>query len=437
MVSLIVAILVGVVLVGDDALRPAAVALPVVFVLALKLSGLYERDEHLIHKTTLDEVPTLLATSAIASLLIWVVSDLAFTGHVGQPEVLAIWLTLFVALVFTRRGARTVARTLTPPERCLLVGNNSTAEYVREKLALSPAVKAELVGHVSGGRTDDPTRGDKLARELEPLLRGQGIDRVILAIDSEGRDDVLFLIGELKRYGVKVSVLPEASSVAGSAVELDQLHGMTLLGMRRFEITRSSRLIKRTFDVVTSALLIFFLSPILIATAIAIRLDTPGPVLFRQRRIGLRGEHFTMLKFRSMVSEAEQLKDELQHLNEGAAGLFKMADDPRVTRVGRFIRKSQIDELPQLFNVLRGEMSLVGPRPLIPAEDCRIEGRYRRRLEIRPGMTGHWQILGSSRTIPLTEMVKLDYLYLANWSLWSDVRLLLRTIPFVVGRRGM
>ena len=142
-----------------------------------------------------------------------------------------------------------------------------------------------------------------------------------------------------------------------------------------------------------------------------------------------------MLKFRTMFDGAEAEKAALHEVNE-ADGLFKIADDPRITRVGRFLRRSSLDELPQLFNVLRGEMSLVGPRPLVPDEDERIEGWHRSRLEVTPGMTGLWQIFGSSR-IPLHEMVKIDYLYGANWSLWLDVKILLRTVPYALGRRGL
>jgi lipopolysaccharide/colanic/teichoic acid biosynthesis glycosyltransferase len=171
--------------------------------------------------------------------------------------------------------------------------------------------------------------------------------------------------------------------------------------------------------------------------AVAIRLDSPGPIVFRQTRVGRHGNRFEMLKFRSMFDEADQLKEDLRHLNEGATGLFKISEDPRVTRVGRVLRRWQLDELPQLFNVFRGEMSLVGPRPLIPEEDGAIEGWYRRRLDVPPGITGHWQVLGSSQQIALAEMVKLDYLYVANWSLWSDVKLLLRTVPFIVRGRGI
>jgi lipopolysaccharide/colanic/teichoic acid biosynthesis glycosyltransferase len=138
-----------------------------------------------------------------------------------------------------------------------------------------------------------------------------------------------------------------------------------------------------------------------------------------------------------MVTTAEQSKAELQALNQGAQGLFKIPDDPRVTRVGRIIRRWQIDELPQLWNVVRGQMSLVGPRPLIPEEDAQIEGWYRRRLDMLPGMTGHWQVLGSSTRMSLAEMVKLDYLYVANWSLWTDILLLLRTVPFLIARKGV
>jgi lipopolysaccharide/colanic/teichoic acid biosynthesis glycosyltransferase len=169
--------------------------------------------------------------------------------------------------------------------------------------------------------------------------------------------------------------------------------------------------------------------------ALAIKLGSPGPIFFRQRRIGRDGRAFDILKFRSMVAGAERQQSQLLALNE-ADGLFKMAEDPRITRVGRFLRRTSLDELPQLLNVLRGEMSLVGPRPLVPHEDERIEGSHRRRLHLKPGMTGQWQVYGSSR-IPLREMVTIDYLYVASWSLWGDMKILCRTLPHMLGRRGL
>jgi lipopolysaccharide/colanic/teichoic acid biosynthesis glycosyltransferase len=163
-------------------------------------------------------------------------------------------------------------------------------------------------------------------------------------------------------------------------------------------------------------------------------MGSSGPILFRQTRVGRDGRRFQMLKFRSMLADAEHQKAELRARNE-ADGLFKIEDDPRVTRLGRFLRRTSLDELPQLFNVLRREMSLVGPRPLVVDEDCRIEGFYRRRLHLTPGMTGPWQVAGSAR-IPLHDMKSIDYLYVANWSLWLDVKILLRTIPHVLMQRG-
>jgi lipopolysaccharide/colanic/teichoic acid biosynthesis glycosyltransferase len=176
------------------------------------------------------------------------------------------------------------------------------------------------------------------------------------------------------------------------------------------------------------------LAPVLALIARLIRLDSPGPVLYRQKRIGRDGREFDMLKFRSMVDGADAQKAELAALNE-TEGLFKMVNDPRVTRVGRFLRRSSLDELPQLWNIVRGEMSLVGPRPLVPDDDAKIHGWQRKRLNVTPGMTGVWQILGSTR-VPLEEMVKLDYLYGATWSLWLDIKILLRTVAYVVGRRS-
>jgi lipopolysaccharide/colanic/teichoic acid biosynthesis glycosyltransferase len=223
--------------------------------------------------------------------------------------------------------------------------------------------------------------------------------------------------------------------VVGTAVEFDSLGGITLLGVRQEGLSRSSSLLKRGFDLAVAGAVVTLLAPVLMASAVAIRLGSPGSILFRQRRIGRNGHEFEMLKFRTMVAGAEDQRDGLLELNE-TEGLFKLSDDPRVTRVGRFLRAMSLDELPQLFNVLRGEMSLVGPRPLVPDEDCKVCGWDRRRLYVLPGMTGHWQIMGGAR-VPLDEMVKIDYLYGANWSLWDDVKTLLRTVPHVAFRRGL
>jgi lipopolysaccharide/colanic/teichoic acid biosynthesis glycosyltransferase len=181
---------------------------------------------------------------------------------------------------------------------------------------------------------------------------------------------------------------------------------------------------------------IVILAPLLGALAVAIKLDSRGPVFFRQRRIGRQGRTFVMTKFRSMVPEADAMKPVLYERNEAQGGLFKIADDPRTTKVGQFLRRTSLDELPQLLNVLGGSMSLVGPRPLVESEDALIEGWQRRRLAVKPGMTGMWQIFGSSR-IPMPEMVKIDYLYGANWSLWLDLKILLRTVPYMLRRRGL
>jgi lipopolysaccharide/colanic/teichoic acid biosynthesis glycosyltransferase len=223
--------------------------------------------------------------------------------------------------------------------------------------------------------------------------------------------------------------------VVGSSVVFDDVEGLTLLGVRRFGLSRSAWVLKRATDLVGAALGLVVLAPLLAAIALAIKLDSRGPVLFRQQRVGRDGRLFALAKFRTMVDGAHRQQAALRDRNE-ADGLFKIADDPRITRVGGLLRRASLDELPQLWNVLRGQMSLVGPRPLVPEDDRRVEGWYRRRLHLMPGMTGRWQVLGSAR-IPLREMVKLDYLYAANWSPWLDVKILLRTIGFVLMRRGM
>jgi exopolysaccharide biosynthesis polyprenyl glycosylphosphotransferase len=405
-----------------------------------KLFGLYDRDETLLRKTTLDEVPKLFHLATLCALVAWIAGGLIVQGGaLHRPEALILWLALLGGLVLARASARAIALRLAPVERCLFVGDEASARTIRSKLTGHGGVKAKMVAQLdleqAAPWSTDAFSPDRLA-EIRDLAQELDVHRAIVAPGSAEGGEILNLVRTLKAVGVRVSVLPRLLEVVGSSVEFDDLHGVTVMGVRRFELTRSSGVVKRSFDLLGASLGLLATSPLLLAIAVAIKLDSKGPVFFRQLRVGQHGERFYMLKFRTMVPDAEALKDGLRDRNEAQEGLFKIADDPRVTRVGSFLRKSALDELPQLLNILKGQMSLVGPRPLVIEEDQRVQGWHRRRLELTPGMTGHWQILGPAR-VPLAEMVAIDYLYVANWSLWKDVKILLRTVPHVIGRRGL
>jgi exopolysaccharide biosynthesis polyprenyl glycosylphosphotransferase len=405
-----------------------------------KLFGLYDRDETLLRKTTLDEVPKLFHLATLCALVAWIAGGWIIVGTpMRRPEALFLWLALLTALVLARASARAIALRLAPVERCLFIGDEASAKTIRSKLTDHRGVKATMVAQLdleqAAPWSTDDSSACRLA-EVRDLAQELDVHRAIVAPGSAEGGEMLNLVRTLKAVGVRVSVLPRLLEVVGSSVEFDDLHGVTVMGVRRFELTRSSRGVKRAFDLLGASLGLLAVSPLLGAIAVAIKLDSRGPVFFRQLRVGQHGERFQMLKFRTMVPDAEALKDGLRHRNEAQDGLFKIADDPRVTRLGSFLRKSALDELPQLLNILKGQMSLVGPRPLVIEEDQCVEGWHRRRLELTPGMTGHWQILGPAR-VPLGEMVAIDYLYVANWSLWKDVKILLRTVPHVLGRRGL
>ena len=415
------------------------VGLPLLLVGA-KLFGLYDRDETLIRKTTLDEVPKLFHLATLCALTAWLGSELIVRGgFLRRPEALVLWLALLAGLVLARASARAIALRLAPVERCLFVGDEASAQTIRCKLTGHRGVKATMVAQLdldkAGPWSTDALSAGRLA-EIRDLAQQLDVHRAIVAPGGAEGGEILNLVRTLKAVGVRVSVLPRLLEVVGSSVEFDDLHGVTVMGVRRFELTRSSRVVKRSFDLLGASLGLLAVSPLLAAIAVAIKLDSKGPVFFRQLRVGQHGERFYMLKFRTMVPDAEALKDGLRDRNEAQEGLFKIADDPRVTKVGSFLRKSALDELPQLLNILKGEMSLVGPRPLVIEEDQRVQGWHRRRLELTPGMTGHWQILGPAR-VPLAEMVAIDYLYVANWTLWKDIKIMLRTIPHVLGRHGL
>ncbi len=438
-------VVVATALAGHAASSVAFAGAPIVVLLA-KMFGLYDRDELLVHKTTLDEAPVVFQVATVFTLAAWIVQDSIAPQAFTTAEGAVLWPLLAVGLLAGRASVRRVARRMTAPERCVVIGNAAAAEALKRGFGRGPAVSADIVGRIpiQYGRRQGEESAGVIVPSAVPLLADLGdlrevvqqhqIDRVLVIPSAGVTEELLEVVRAVKAFGARVSVVPRLFEVVGSSAAFDDVQGTTLLGLRRYGLSRSSWRLKRSFDFTVAASLLVLLSPLLVLITLAIRLDSGRPILFRQRRIGHDEREFEMVKFRTMTEDAELIKDALAPLNE-AEGLFKISDDPRITRVGRFLRKTSLDELPQLVNVVRGEMSLVGPRPLVPDDDELVQGWHRRRLHVPPGMTGHWQILGSSR-VPLGEMVKIDYLYGANWSLWGDLKILLRTVPYVLARRG-
>jgi exopolysaccharide biosynthesis polyprenyl glycosylphosphotransferase len=422
----------------------ALLVLPTVIAVG-KIAGLYDRDENLLSKSTIDELPTLFQVATVYALLVWLGEPVLVGAGLGRPAVAGFWLCLVVALPIARACARRLVLHRTPPERCLVLGDREAAEQLAAKLSGSRLVGAQVVGYIPlGGRRDWtphvatpgglPLLGS--ITNLPVALWEHRIERVVIDSSTTPTGDrMLDKIRLIKSVGVKVSLLPRLLEVVGWSVALDDVEGVPLMGVHGYGLTQSSHFLKRALDVGGSLAVLVLLAPLFVVVAIVVGVSSRGPVLFRQARVGRGGRTFNLLKFRTMYDGADARKHELLDRNE-AVGLFKIASDPRITPVGRVLRRLSLDETPQLINVLRGEMSLVGPRPLVVEEDSRIQGWLRRRLDVTPGMTGIWQVLGSAR-IPLDEMVKLDYLYRANWSLWLDIKILIRTVPFVFARRGL
>lgn len=415
--------------------RPLAFAALPLIVLISKIGGTYDRDELLLRRSTLEEAPRLFQVATLCTLILWLSRSLLFSALHGRRDLAVLWFTLFGFQLLIRTGARSAARMLTPPERCLLIGDSETTRRFQEKIARRLSLHAVVAGCVDREGQDADIGSDSLSEEdLRKLIEEARADRVLVTHGWGGDAEVTRVVQMASALGAKVTVMPSLLEVVGTAGQYDEVEGTPLLSIPRLRLSRSSWLIKRSVDVCVAPVGLAILAPLFLVVALAIRLDSPGPVLFRQRRVGRDGRDFEMLKFRTMVQGADAQKSSLRHLCD-ADGLFKLAHDPRVTFVGRLLRRTSVDELPQLLNVLRGDMSLVGPRPLVPDEDALVEGWHRRRLELTPGMTGHWQVLGSAR-IPVTEMVGIDYLYVTNWSLWLDIKILLRTVGYIVRREG-
>ena len=424
--------------------RPAAFAwslatLPL-WVVVFKLYGLYDRDAKRISHDTLDDLPWLFHAMLLGTLLLLGFFRLTPPGSIDLGDLAAFALLSTLCVSALRALARHAASSLLGPERVLLIGEPAQVGTLARKLGSHPEYAVEVVGLVS--HSAEPPADPELAvlgriedLDLAEMAERHAVERLVVAHEDVGEDYLFGLLCRCRELGLKLSVLPQLFDALGPSVELDEVEGVTVLGIAPPVLSRSSRLLKRALDVAGAALILALAAPLLVAAAIAIKLDSPGPVFFRQTRIGRYGRRFQLVKLRTMCADAEQRRAELLAKSKDPGWLL-LDDDPRVTRVGRFLRRSSLDELPQLWNVLKGEMSLVGPRPIVEDEDRLLQGWRRARVDLTPGITGLWQVLGRT-SIPFEEMIKLDYLYVTNWSLWGDVRLMLRTLPAVLLKRGV
>ena len=385
---------------GDDRLHLVTLfALPLV-VVAGKVSGLYDRDELLINKTTLDQAPQLFQLATLYALLIWLLDQSLIVGELGSRQVLVLWGSLFVFVVLGRRAARWLARRMSEPERCLFVGGEDSHDRLSSKLDAHHDGRAILVGRmVLTSEASAEPLADAASATLARLIDHLNVHRVIVEPSEAAPQLTLDFVREAKAMGIRVSLLPRILEVVGSSIEVDDLDGLTLLGVRRFGLTRSSQAVKRTFDICGAA--VGLLADLAHAgrdrADHQARLARPGllpPDPCRTRRRGLRDLEVPHDGARRRQGEGGPPRSQ-----RGRRALQDRRGSARHPG-GPWLRAPSLDELPQLLNVLRGEMSLVGPRPLILDEDAKIIGLDRRRLYLTPGMTGHWQILGSAR-IPL------------------------------------
>ncbi len=338
---------------------------------------------------------------------------------------LHLWLT---GVLLSRAGYR---------RRALLVGTGAHIDKVAHALAEAAHFPVELVGFISlTPRPDNGLRSLGQLSDLPEILGPDRVQEVIIADPDFPQEQAVELVDICHQRGIGVHVAPSTMEILIQRAEFVPGQSVPLFTLRSPVFEGFDYFVKRSFDVVGSLLILLALSPLLLAIALAVKLTSRGPVFFRSWRPGLAGDPFPCLKFRTMVTGADRMQAELEQKNESNSEvLFKIREDPRLTRIGPFLRRFSLDELPQLVNVLRGDMSLVGPRPLPTRDYERLEDWHRKRYLVLPGMTGLWQVSGRSE-LDFDELVRLDFVYLERWSVGLDLVILLKTVPAVLSRRG-
>jgi exopolysaccharide biosynthesis polyprenyl glycosylphosphotransferase len=439
----------------ESNLIPIFIVLTPAWVMLAGLVGLYHLTERRVDESFADEVGPVAMVTTVWSWLLLVVSSALTDTPVELLGPIIAWATAIACAVLFRAVARRIARASSWfRQSVLLIGSDEAVDQVLSRVFRHPELGLDPIASVCIWRDSYEVRslrdeqaphengvgqrmlGQPRPAEIKELIEEVGICRVIVTGWSESISERTELIRVLSECGVCIDYVSGEPEALYSTAVLHHIEGLPILTIRP-TATRVTRSLKRFIDISASALGLAVLSPLLAFVAIRIRLQSPGPILFRQPRAGLNGEEFQLLKFRTMVEGADEMRDDLRAADSRVASMkmLKLRNDPRVTPFGAKLRRWSLDELPQLWNVLRGDMSLVGPRPLPLDEARHIDGHFAERLSIRPGITGPWQIHGRS-DIPFDDMVKLDYMYVAGWTMREDLRLLVRTVGAVLHRRG-
>jgi exopolysaccharide biosynthesis polyprenyl glycosylphosphotransferase len=406
------------------------------WILVVKLHGLYDNDHRRIRHSTLDELPSLVSASVLGTLVLDGLLAVSPAGPLSPASAIAVGAGILVGSFILRGVLRFLWHRLTGLAAGIVVGPAAAVDMVARRVSTHPETRLLLVGYLSQGdaaASELPCLGT--IADISTVAREYEIERVVVTELEMSEPAAERLIEECKEAGLALTFLPQHYGLLGPGIELNRLAELPVLDFRFSDPSRSTVAMKRAMDVVVSGTMLALLSPLLAAIAVAILFDSGRPVFFRQRRAGMEGEPFTMLKFRTMVADAEQRLPELVDLEKLDQPAFKIPDDPRVTRIGRKLRRFSLDELPQLINVLRGAMSLVGPRPEEESVVALYDERQRGRLAIKPGLTGPMQVYGRS-DLTFEERLAMERDYLDNLSLAGDLAILLRTPRAVVRGEG-
>lgn len=415
------------------------------WILIAKLHGLYDHDEERTGHDTVDDLPQIFHVVTVGVFLFFITAWATGLASPHSGKLVLFWGFSIVLITLARVAARGLSRhRITYLQNTVIVGAGEVGQLVAHKFLHHSEYGINLVGFVDAAPKEPRNDLGHLTvlgppERLPAIVRLFDIERVVIAFANSSHEETLELIRSLQNMDVQVDIVPRLFEVIGSKISMHAVEGIPLVGLLPPRLSPSSRLLKRTMDLALGALFLVVLLPAMAIIAVAIRLDSPGPTFFRQMRAGIDGKPFRIFKFRTMLVGADEQKDQYRHLSmhaeNGDPRMFKAQTDPRATRLGRYLRRSSLDELPQLINVLSGKMSLVGPRPLPLDEDLNVKDWGRRRLALKPGITGLWQVLGRSE-IPFGEMITLDYLYVTSWSLFNDLKLMARTIPALLRGRG-